>query len=531
MLCGAIGATILAVSIAGQAPGLRVFQQLGGATVAIDPQSNVVHTWAGGGNLTAHVSEDGSLLRGKQTNVLSVPGTTGAIQRFAFDGSLLWDYAMAGPSQYAHHDIEPMPNGNVLVIAWDGYTVADAIAQGRDPALISGTDWLPDAILEIQQTGPTTGTVVWEWHMMDHVIQDFDPGKPNYGVVANHPELLNLNYPTAQILDGDWNHFNGLDYDPQTDRIIVSSLHQIEIYLIDHSTTTAEAASHTGGQYGKGGDLLFRWGNPEAYGAGTIADRQLGGQHDPRFVPPGHPGAGHITMFNNGFTSSQSAAFEIALPLDAQGNIVLDPLTGRYGPVAPLWTYTDPSFYSPIMSSVERLPNGNTLIASATQGRLFEVTSAGQVVWDWLLPNAAWVFQCHYVDRSLWSDTAELSASSGGQIGFDHLVGSTRAGEWHLLLGSLSGTLPGAPGPGGITLPLNPDILTMSMASNFNNGMFVNTLGMLDAVGGGASSIVVNPGVIPAALVGVNMDFAHLTFNNTLVTLRASNPVRVTIVQ
>jgi len=45
--------------------------------------------------------------------------------------------------------------------------------------------------------------------------------------------------------------------------------------VIDHSTTTAQAAGHSGGTYGKGGDLLYRWGNPNAYQHGTAADESF----------------------------------------------------------------------------------------------------------------------------------------------------------------------------------------------------------------------------------------------------------------
>ena len=507
-----------------------MFQPIGNQqSQLVDGLGNVVHSWPGGGNLSAHIAPDGALLRAGQTGSLTVPGGTGRLQRLAFDGTVVWDYLVDGPFQYAHHDIEPMPNGNVLIIAWDRYTVADAIAAGRDPALITGTDWLPDAILEIEPTGATTGTVVWEWHMMDHVIQDFDPSKPNYGVVANHPELLDINFPPVVLGNGDWNHCNGIDYDPINDWIMISARAQNEVYLIDHSTTTAEAAGHTGGVRGRGGDILYRWGNPLVYGAGTVADQQLDGQHDPRFVPPGFPGAGNVTIFNNSHLSNQSAVLEITLPLDPSGNVTLDPVTGRYGPTTPTWIFTEPGFYSAVVSSAERLPNGNTLICSGTQTRLFEVTDQGQTVWSFTFPAAQLIFQTNYVERSMWIDGDELSIA-GSQVDFDHLPGSAHAGELYMLLGSISGTLPGTLVPGGVHLPLNIDFLTSAMASSFNSGAFVDTVGLLDASGMGSSAVVATPGLIPSALVGVDLDFAHLVYDATLTAVRASNPTRVTIV-
>lgn len=422
-----------------------------------------------------------------------------------------------------------MPNGNVLLLAWDLLTVADAIAAGRDPALITGTDWLPDAVLEIQPTGPTGGTVVWQWHFMDHVVQDFDSQQSNFGVVANHPELLDINFPALLVDNGDWNHMNGIDYDPISDLIIVSARSQSEIYIIDHSTTTAEAAGNTGGNHGKGGDILWRWGNPEAYDAGTAANRQLFFQHDPRFIPPGLPGAGNVTVFNNDYLPTQSAIFELTLPTDPTGNFVLDPQTGRYGPTAPHWLFTEAGFHAAFVSSAERLPNGNTLICSGTQFRLFEVTNAGQTVWSWVDPAGNFIFQANYVDRSMWADTTTLPIS-GGQVDFDHQNGSAHAGGIYLLLGSFTGTSPGTTVPGGVHLPLNVDFLTSAMAGSFNTGIFINTLDTLDPLGAGSSTIAVPGGFIPAGLAGANLDFAHLVYDATLSAVRASNVARVTIV-
>src|SRR5690606_7687680 len=151
--------------------------------------------------------------------------------------------------------------------------------------------------------------------------------------------------------------------------------------LIDHSTTSAEAAGHTGGARGRGGDLLWRWGNPEAYGRGTPLDQQFVGQHDPRFVPPGYPGAGNLTVFNNQYLSNQSAVFELELPVDAQGMPFIDAGSNVYGPAGPTWMFTEPGFFSSFVSGSGRLPNGNTLICGGAISKLLEVTPAGQKVW------------------------------------------------------------------------------------------------------------------------------------------------------
>jgi hypothetical protein len=527
----AIPAAVLAASsICTQTPGLRIFSPTGAnQTQLVDTQGTIVHSWPGTAATTVHMLDDGSLIRGMQTGTFTIGGATGRLQQIGYDGTVSWDVLIDGPNHYMHHDVEPMPNGNILVIAWDAMSVADAIAAGRDPTLSSGSGWFPDAILEVEKTGPASANIVWEWHIMDHVIQDYDPSQSNHGVIAAHPELLDINYPPVPLANGDWNHGNGLDYDPINDWIIFSSRSQAEIYLIDHSTTSQEAAGHTGGQRGKGGDILFRWGNPHAYGAGSSADQQLFGQHDPRFIPPSHPGAGHITLFNNNYQPTQSAVFELALPLDATGNIVLDPVTGQYGPTAPAWIYTAPNFHSQFVSSAQRLANGNTLICSGVSKRLFEVTSTGQVSWNYNYTGSGFLFQTHLIDRTLWTSVNELP-QSGGQIDFYHQVDSLIAGHNFHLLGSLSGTNLGTPLPGGATLPLNFDFLTSAMLSQPNTGVFINTAGQLGGLGEATSSLLIPNGLL-TGLAGLQLNFAHMTYDPALLLVRASNAVQLTITQ
>ena len=99
--------------------------------------------------------------------------------------------------------------------------------------------------------------------------------------MAKHPELIDLNFRLSQVSgsayepSSDWMHSNGIDYNPELDQIVLSARNFSEVWIIDHSTTTAEAAGHGGGKSGKGGDLLYRWGNPRAWRTGTRDDQQL----------------------------------------------------------------------------------------------------------------------------------------------------------------------------------------------------------------------------------------------------------------
>ncbi|MBU0496764.1 MAG: aryl-sulfate sulfotransferase, partial [Candidatus Thermoplasmatota archaeon] len=317
-------------------------------------------------------------------------GITGRVEIRDWNNTLQWEFIYSNDQHCLHHDIEILPNGNIIMIAWEYKSASEAIQAGRDPnALPTGELW-PDHIIEVEPTGTTTGDIVWEWHVWDHLIQDFDPSKDNYGTVAEHPERLDINYGIYEGKDrADMNHINAVDYNPILDQIIVSAHNQNEIWVIDHSTTTEEASGHSGGRYGRGGDLLYRWGNPEVYHAGTSGDQQLFGQHDAQWIDEGLPGGGHILVFNNGQGRPEgkfSSIDEIIPPVNESGfyNVTSG---SAFGPAEPVWVYMadEPGeFYAGHLSGCQRLPNGNTLICNGPGGFFFEVTMDKSIVWQYL---------------------------------------------------------------------------------------------------------------------------------------------------
>lgn len=369
-----------------------------GTTYLVDLDGRVVHSWSSNvpAALSHYLLDNGDLLRasvimGNVWNGLTVGGITGRIQRFAWDGTLVWEWELATTQEILHHDIEVLPNGNLLVIAFERKTAAEAIAAGRDPALLSQNELWPEKVMEIQPVGTNGANVVWEWKVWDHLVQDFDPAQANYGVVSQHPELVDINYHLIPV--ADWLHFNAIDYNAQLDQIVLSSRSFSEIWIIDHSTTTAEAATHSGGNSGRGGDLLYRWGNPEAYGRGVPADKTLFVQHDSQWIEPGLPGAGNLLLFNNGqgrLDGDYSSVDELVLPWDPVNNEYTLPAGGTYGPAAPTWSFTTPfkwDFFSAIVSGCQRLSNGNTLITSGVWGAFVEVTPAKEVAWLYINPG------------------------------------------------------------------------------------------------------------------------------------------------
>ena len=364
-------------------------------TYLIDIHGRLVHEWDSDhqpGN-SAYLLENGNLLRTGNVSAgfgdaFRGGGIGGLVEEQTWDGTVVWEYEYANAQHWQHHDIERLPNGNTLLIAWESVSSADAIAEGRNPTQLSEGALWPDHIVEVQPDGLTGGIIVWEWHAWDHLIQDFDPAVNNYGVVEDHPELIDVNYPPNP--SADWLHINAVAYNEAFDQIVLSSHNTNEIWVIDHSTTTEEAAGHTGGDSGMGGDILYRWGNPQAHGAGTGADQWTYGQHDSHWIADGSPGEGNIMVFNNGMNrpdGEYSNIIEIVPPVNELGVYTLT--GGAYGPDEPIWMYeADPpeELFSGAISGAGRLPNGNTLICSGNDGNFYEVTPAGDIVWHYINP-------------------------------------------------------------------------------------------------------------------------------------------------
>ncbi len=417
-------------------PGFTLISPLESKRVyLVDMSGNAVHQWdtAGRPGVGMYLTERGTLLK-----CLRVPdhpvfqdagGHGGWIQEIDWNGDVLWDFRWDSDRGLSHHDVELLPNGNLLMIAWDRMTRAEALAAGRDPELLSGEEWWGGAVYEIRPTGKQGGEVVWSWHAMDHLVQDRDPKLPNFGRPSENPRRIDINGDRnpeppdreeeedledqmaalgyaggggvqedeeeeedpvdaarrARTKDADWMHTNAVDYNPELDQIVLSVRRFDEVWIIDHATTTEEAR-------GPAGDLLYRWGNPFAYGMGRWEERRLFGQHHVQWIPEGYLGAGNLILFNNGAPPREhSSVEEWWAPRTAEGLYPLS--TGRpWGPEQVEWSYAAPepeTFFSPFISGVQRLPNGNTLVCSGAQGWVFEVTAGGEVCWDWKNPYGA----------------------------------------------------------------------------------------------------------------------------------------------
>ncbi len=315
-----------------------------------------------------------------------------------------WDGNVA--HEVSHDDLELSIEYEVITLPNQNYLCAARRNLSQSGFIELGYNWdgttspnVTDGVVEIDRE---TGEIVWEWNTRDHVIQQRDPSANNYGILADHPELLNLD----AISKFDWTFhesfmINSMDYHPEFDQIVISLRKISEIAIIDHSTTTEQAAGHTGGNSGKGGDLLYRWGNPQNYGRGDTLDRQLFFQHNPNWITHG-PNTGRMIIYDNGLNrpldgeEDYSTVPVISLPVDENGVYTLEE-GEAYGPAFPFVRFspqeTNTQFFSSYTSGAELLPNGNVFITEGRIGRLLEVNPSGEIVWYFRAPLSSFLYR------------------------------------------------------------------------------------------------------------------------------------------
>jgi hypothetical protein len=396
-----------------------------GISYLIDMEGNVVHSWPMGKNprlldYNGHFIDYNS---NKQKD-------THLIKEMDWDGNTVWQFSEERGDYHPHHDFVRIYNKKLgaystLYIANKDLSTEECIQAGYDPAQGAVKEPQMDAIVEVDMAG----NVIWEWWFFDHLIQDFDPEKDNYAgtgkTIADYPGRLNINIPGRPI-KRDWLHCNSIAYSEELGQIVINSVNG-EFYVIDHQGTfvTGNPADSVSLASGPKGDFLYRFGDPARYGQGdppsiktdwtksTTGHKQIGGSHNAHWIDQGLPGEGHLLVFNNGQylfeRTSQSYIFEInpflANKENNSGRYINPPDAGYYKwdtkdqknthkqtkliSNQVVWIYaakSNQAFFSHIGSSAQRLPNGNTLICSMTDGHIFEVTAEGEAVWEFINP-------------------------------------------------------------------------------------------------------------------------------------------------
>ncbi len=334
----------------------------------IDKSEKNIFEWnlnSGIGN-DCFLMENGKLLALLQADDPSIDfgGYGGKIQIINPDHTIDWEYIISDENQIAHHDIEMLPNGNILALVWDKKTAYEA----KEAGFMGDYAIYPEKILEID---PTTDQIVWEWNSWDHLIQDYDKTKDNFGEISSNPSKIDINY--SLVANGDIMHANGLDYDPEEDLIYLSVNFFNEVWVIDHSTTTEIAKKDFGGRHNKGGDLVYRFGNPEAY-QNEGGQRLFYNNHYPNIITEN--GRKKMLIFMNGYLDEQSKVYEFDLENlpELKENADNEPEL--------LWEFTDPNLYSSKVSGAELLSNGNILITIGVTG-IWEVNREGTILWKY----------------------------------------------------------------------------------------------------------------------------------------------------
>ncbi|MEI7724592.1 MAG: aryl-sulfate sulfotransferase [Bacteroidota bacterium] len=428
-----------------------------GKAYLVDLSGNIYHQWTFAANAptgySTYLLQGGTVLRtvARQGNYFTGGPICGEVQKVDWNGNVIWDYVYSTPTYCTHHDICPMPNGNVLLISYESKTAAEVTQAGCSQSIIM---W-PDKIVEVQPSGTTGGTVVWEWHAWDHLCQNYNAAKSNYVTsIVQHPELLNINYKTSK----DWMHVNGIDYNAALDQITFSSHALNEIYVIDHSTTTTEAAGHTGGNSGKGGDLLYRWGNPTAYQAtGTTIFNVV---HDAHWVPQDCPRANYLSGFNNKGGAGNKTCVDLFNPPYSGYTYSITP-GSAFAPPTYDWRTTYNGTPTQDEGNAQQLPNGNTLICISFSGYIYEIDSNQTVVWSKTISGTvtnAFRYTACYVNGPLavtsGASPSNVCAGASVQLSATATGGSTYTYSWTSI-------------PAGFTSTLQNPVVTPSFTTSY----------------------------------------------------------------
>ena len=356
-------------------------------TYLINMEGDIVHTWdtSGAGREFPFVSQllpSGNLLvyTALSKSPVGIGGYTGLLEELDWDGKVVWSYEMCTENEVSHHAFDRMPNGNTLILGWEKVSAAEMAKKGRNPGtfpesvMMGGkplTDFWVDFVREVDRDGKT----VWEWHVMDHVGTGSKQFDPNYIL----PEKVGLPYASY-----DWTHFNTCQYIPETDQIILNSRNFSETYIIDKKT----------------GAMVFRWGNPSAYGQGARpawydnGDQQIFGSHHAAPI-----GNGVVSIFDNGSERAEGQRSRVVEVDTKTGDVVWEYHAMGYN-----------SFFSYRQGGAQKLPNGNYLVTSSQQGHLFEVTLAKEVVWEFVNPLM------DGKSAGIFSDRADVLMAGGNPV-------------------------------------------------------------------------------------------------------------------
>ncbi|MDV7758518.1 aryl-sulfate sulfotransferase [Liquorilactobacillus mali] len=285
------------------------------------------------------------------------------------------DFQREGQSVYYSPLEQPkVDSGNTLILAHQ--TI-------HNPA-ISDKKLLDDIVYEVDWQG----NLLWSWSVAEHFDEfDFDEAAKN--ILMRNPNMRQSDGGVGDFMHtncasylGENKWFDQGDQRFKPDNIIMDGREANILFIIDHDS----------------GEIVWKLGPDYVHDPQAKAIGQIIGQHALHMIPRGLPGAGNLLLFDNGGW----AGYGIPNPgsLDGSKNALRDySRILEIDPVAMkiVWSVTpadfgyqmptdSSKFYSPYVSNVQRLPNGNTLINEGSDGRIIEITNDYEIVWEWISP-------------------------------------------------------------------------------------------------------------------------------------------------
>ncbi|HJO37562.1 MAG: aryl-sulfate sulfotransferase [Vicinamibacterales bacterium] len=376
--------------------GYTVFDTPGdGGTALVDMNGNLVKRWTEVAAVPgpARVLPGGDVVGGATRRGRPYQETPALIQ-VNWDGETVWRFDRTelveaegeDPTWMArqHHDWqrEGSPAGYYAPGAEPLVDRGRTLILSRREVLrpeITDKLLLDDYIVEVAWDGD----VVWEWLPSDHV-EEFGFSEaarnaiyrfPGWNETRGSAEWLHIN-SMSYVGPNRW--YEGGDERFHPDNVLWGSRDANVIGITDRS-----------------GAIVWRMG-PDYRDHPALAELgQIIGQHHPHIIPEGLPGAGYLLVFDNGGASGYGEPN----PAAPTGRNVAGRHYSRVLEINPVtfekaWEYSIGGserirFLSNYVSSAQRLPNGNTLITEGAGGRIFELTTDSEIVWEYVSPYFA----------------------------------------------------------------------------------------------------------------------------------------------
>jgi len=357
------------------------------AVLVIDMNGNVVKRWEGLNNSAggpARVLPGGILISASGAR----PPNQESLELVQqdFDGKVIW--------QFSHNEQIKTREGSTIWSArqhhdWQreslpaGYYSPESapVVEGTSTLILTHTNRLQprvaDVMLEDDRLVEVSwkGDVLWEWVASDHIDElGFAPDARKAIKAAQ-----SFNKARGSF---DWLHINSAHYVGPN-----RWFDQGDMRFAPNNVIISSREASLLAIVGRDGKIVWRLGPDFSESKELRAIRQIIGQHHAHIIPKGLPGAGNLLVFDNG----GSSGYGFASPIAPDGVGAFARSTSRVVEINPVtlelvWSYTNPRFFSTNISSAQRLPNGNTLITAGAGGRMFEVTTEGAIVWEYMYP-------------------------------------------------------------------------------------------------------------------------------------------------